>query len=66
MKKGLYKQEYIELLKECSMCTKKWTYAKWKQFDTKRKEIIQNGLNRGSDRYIFYFCGSRYFQQDAM
>ena len=30
---GLTKEEYIGLLKECGMCTKKWTYAKQKQFD---------------------------------
>lgn len=25
---GLTKEEYISLLKECGMCTKKWTIAK--------------------------------------
>ena len=35
------KEEYIGLLKECGMCTKKWTYAKQKQFDERRKEILK-------------------------
>ena len=38
---GLTKEEYIGLLKECGMCTKKWTYAKQKQFDERRKEILR-------------------------
>lgn len=38
---GLTKEEYIGLLKECGMCTKKWTYAKQKQFDERRKEILK-------------------------
>lgn len=38
---GLTKDEYIDLLKECSMCTKKWTYAKIKMFNEKRLEIIK-------------------------
>ena len=32
---GLTKDEYIGLLKECGMCTKKWTYAKIKMFNEK-------------------------------
>lgn len=32
---GLTKEEYINLLKLCGMCTKKWTYAKWKEFNKK-------------------------------
>lgn len=39
---GLTKEEYISLLKECGMCTKKWTLAKRKQFDERRKEIIKS------------------------
>lgn len=39
---GLTKEEYIGLLKECGMCTKKWTYAKQKQFDERRK--VKNEL----------------------
>ena len=39
---GLTKEEYIELLKECGMCTKKWTYAKRKQFNEKRLEILHS------------------------
>ena len=37
----LTKDEYIGLLKECGMCTKKWTYAKIKMFNEKRLEIIK-------------------------
>ena len=39
---GLTKEEYISLLKECSMCTKKWTIAKWKMFNEKRLELLRN------------------------
>lgn len=39
---GLTKDEYINLLKECGMCTKKWTVSKWKDFNKKRLEIIHN------------------------
>lgn len=39
---GLTKDEYIDLLKECGMCTKKWTRSKKKDFDKKRLEIINN------------------------
>ena len=38
---GLTKIEYINLIKECGMCTKKWTPAKMKMFNERRKEIIQ-------------------------
>lgn len=37
---GLTKDEYISLLKEFGMDTKKWTLSKWKEFNKKRKEII--------------------------
>lgn len=43
---GLTKDEYISLLKECNMCTKKWTYAKIKMFNEKRLEIIKNRKNK--------------------
>ncbi len=43
---GLTKNEYINLLKECGMCTKKWTYAKIKMFHEKRLEIIKNRKNK--------------------
>lgn len=39
---GLTKEEYINLLKECGMCTKKWTLSKWKKFNERRLEIIHN------------------------
>lgn len=37
---GLTNDEYINLIKECSMTTKKWTLSKLKEFHTKRLEII--------------------------
>lgn len=39
---GLTKEEYIECIKECGMCTKKWTPAKMKEFHKRRLEIIAN------------------------
>ena len=39
---GLTKDEYIMLLKECGMCTKKWTLSKMKEFDKKRLQIIKS------------------------
>lgn len=39
---GLTKEEYIGLLKECGMCTKKWTRSKVIQFKKKAQEIIAN------------------------
>lgn len=39
--KGLTKEEYINLLKECGMCTKKWTHSKYKQFEERRKEVVK-------------------------
>ena len=38
--RGLTKKEHTELLKECGMCTKKWTLAKIKQFEERRLEIL--------------------------
>ena len=38
---GLTKEEYKELLKECNMCTKKWTLARRSKFRERRKEIIE-------------------------
>ena len=40
--KGLTKKEYINLLKECGMCTKKWTLSKLKQFNKRRIEVINS------------------------
>ncbi len=37
---GLTKEEYISLLKECGMCTKKWTISKLKEFNKKRIDLI--------------------------
>ena len=38
----LTKEEYIELIKELGMTTKKWTYSKMKEFHKRRKEIIND------------------------
>ena len=45
--RGLTKEEYINLLKECNMCTKKWTYARWKHFEERRLEILREKNNVG-------------------
>ena len=45
---GLTKEEYISLLKECGMCTKKWTIAKWKTFNEKRLELLCNKKKKKS------------------
>lgn len=47
--RGLTKKEYIALLKNCGMCTKKWTLSKVKQFEERRKEILKakNKKKRG-------------------
>lgn len=37
---GLTNEEYIALLKECNMDTKKWTLSRWKEFNKKRLEIL--------------------------
>ena len=39
---GLTKSEFIDGLKECGMCTKKWTWAKRKEFKKYCKETIEN------------------------
>lgn len=48
---GLSKKEYIELLKECGMCTKKWTLSKVKQFHKRRLEIIKSRNNKKKKRW---------------
>lgn len=47
---GLTKKEYIDLLKECGMCTKKWTLSKIKMFEEKRKKLL---LDRNKKKSIF-------------
>lgn len=47
---GLTTKEYKELLKECGMCTKKWTIAKLKEFHTKRLEIINSKKKVNSNK----------------
>lgn len=37
---GLTRIEYINLLKECNMCTKKWTKCRLKLFKKRAIEII--------------------------
>lgn len=39
---GLTKEEYKSLLKECNMCTKKWTLARRSKFRERAKEIIES------------------------
>jgi len=48
--RGLTKEEYIGLLKECGMCTKKWTLSKMKDFEEKRKELIEDKKRRKRNR----------------
>lgn len=48
---GLTKDEYIELLKECGMCTKKWTLSKVKQFHKRRLEIIKSRNDKKKKRW---------------
>ena len=45
---GLTKEECISLLKECGMCTKKWTIAKWKMFNEKRLRLLRNKKKKKS------------------
>lgn len=37
---GLSKEEYINLLQQCGMCTKKWTKFKVKKFEELRKSFL--------------------------
>ena len=48
---GLTKGEYIALLKECGMCTKKWTLSKWKEFNKKRLDIIHSRNKKKKSRW---------------
>ena len=43
---GLTKEEYISLLKECGMCTKKWTLSKLKEFHKKRVKLINKKFKK--------------------
>ena len=49
---GLTKDEYIELLKECGMCTKKWTLSEMKDFNKKRLEIIHSRKKKKKRRWL--------------
>lgn len=48
---GLTKQEYINLLKDCGMCTKKWTRSKMIQFEKGRKEILDSRRNKNAKKF---------------
>lgn len=50
---GLTKEEYISLLKELGMCTKKWTVAKMKAFNERRLEIINKRSKKVSFKKLF-------------
>lgn len=45
---GLTKEEYKELLKECNMCTKKWTLARRSKFRERAQEIIESRSKKKS------------------
>lgn len=47
----LTKDEYISLLKECGMCTKKWTLSKVKQFNKRRLEVIRSRNDKKKKRW---------------
>ena len=47
----LTKDEYIRLLKECGMCTKKWTLSKIKQFNKRKLEVIRSRNNKNKKRW---------------
>ena len=49
---GLTKKEYIALLKECGMCTKKWTLSKWKEFNKKRLDVIHSRKKKKKRRWV--------------
>ena len=38
---SLTKEERIGLLKECGMCTKKWTLSKRKEYAKKKSELLK-------------------------
>jgi len=38
---SLTKEEHIGLLKECGMCTKKWTLSKRKEYAKKKSELLK-------------------------
>jgi hypothetical protein len=48
---GLTKDEYIRLLKECGMCTKKWTLSKIKQFNKRKLEVIRSRNDKNKKRW---------------
>ena len=45
---GLTKEEYKSLLKECNMCTKKWTLARRSKFRERAQEIIESRSKKKS------------------
>ena len=56
---GLTKEEYIELLKECGMCTKKWTLSKRKEFDKRRLEILEKKSKSKKKKFLNVFSLKR-------
>ena len=52
-KGGLTEQEYLNLLKECGMCTKKWTLAKKIKFEEKRQELLKKKYGKKSKFSLF-------------
>lgn len=52
-KGGLTEQEYLNLLKECGMCTKKWTLSKKVKFEEKRKELLEKKYCKKSKFNLF-------------
>ena len=52
-KGGLTEEEYLNLLKECGMCTKKWTLAKKIKFEEKRQEILEKKYGKKSKFSLF-------------
>lgn len=52
-KGGLTENEYLGLLKECGMCTKKWTLAKKIKFEEKRQELLEKKYGKKSKLGFF-------------
>ena len=42
---GIPKKVHIVLLKQCGMCTKKWTYAKRKNYEIARRKYIKEHID---------------------
>lgn len=42
---GIPKEAHIIILTQCSMCTKKWTYAKKKEYEKARRIYIKEHID---------------------